>query len=290
MTPSFGLLWGKSEEIVYHNAQENTYLSQLIWEMKPLWYMGSSFSVFPSEPMDGIGFFADLSLKFGFSNGTGDMEDRDWLGTTHSELTHLSVHTNYTEGAVLADFTGGVGFPIVSRVVYKMFVKASYMHFKWTAREGYLQYASYTQGDYEPWDESLSKVPVYGAAIAYEQDWFLAGTGIGLYVPFLRIFSLEAEAAVSTLVRCAALDDHFGRNLEFYDETRGGLAFDIGARFSVSLPRFIDLGFSVSYRRISGTRGDSKERSTDTGLYTGTSSAGTGYSVLDAAVTATIRF
>ena len=76
---SLGVLYGQGEEIVYKTSGEDRYLSELLWDLKPLFYHQSALDFGKTRPLRGPGFWGSLSLRLGIPAGSGNMEDRDWL-------------------------------------------------------------------------------------------------------------------------------------------------------------------------------------------------------------------
>jgi outer membrane protease len=93
-----GLLSGTSREIVYNGTHSRQYISELQWNMKPLWFIGVMTGYGPRDPLKKIAFFTELEIKVGIPAKTGSIEDRDWLTpvTTSGALTHFSSHDNKT--------------------------------------------------------------------------------------------------------------------------------------------------------------------------------------------------
>jgi outer membrane protease len=294
---STGFLYGEGEEIVYKSEDNDAYLSHLLWDLKPLFYYGSSLLFAQRDPWEGFGFFSELLLKFGLPRKTGGMEDRDWLSETTSDLTHFSSHDNYTDGAFILDFSAGLSFPLNIGPLLKIFTGLSFMNFKWTARDGYYQYAKSSAGTYEVWDESIEKKPVYGPAITYCQEWLIFIMGSSLYIPFFTYFSLGFSFQLGAVIFCNAQDDHLeaGNKKQYNDyvfrgvmiEPRGELVFSPHSRVSLSL--------YCGYRRIKGGRGESYARQSGTGGdgffdKTPFDSAGAAYAALDTGLALKVQF
>ncbi|MDR1986638.1 MAG: omptin family outer membrane protease [Treponema sp.] len=295
-----GFLYGQGEEIVYLNETSETYLSQLLWDMKPLFYTGTSLNVSQRNPLERPGFFTDLSLKFGIpSYKTGIMEDRDWMNKLyHTEenndaLTHFSSHDNYTQGAFLLDLSAGLSLPIAGWFVLKGYADFSYMHFSWASQNGFTQYASEgVSGGYEPWDDGIPKSTHYGPAINYQQEWIILTPGLALLIPFPYGLSLTLDVHVSPWIWCVALDDHFLTEKQYSDHTsQGGLLFESQGRIGFAPHSRLELSLSLGYRSIQGLRGPTYTRNTGktSGLVTQNGSGGTGYLVLDTGLSIKIR-
>jgi outer membrane protease len=289
ISSSFGIKYGQAEEIVFSDAVSDTKLSQLLWDMKPLFYWGAAFDFSQRFPMDSFGFFANAALQTALPGKTGVMEDRDWLAPGNG-LSNFSSHENYTEEALFFDFTAGASIPVASWARVQIFAGISYMGLKWTAREGYLQYAAKSGNTYGYWNASLPKIAVYGPVIAYKQDWLIFTPGIALRAPLFDNFNAGLIFKIGPVIFCEDLDDHFERRLEFSESMYGGLMLEPRGEFSFLLNENINFSLDVSYRFIHGPRGDTKVRSTETNAtQKSKDSGGSGYSVLDAALSVTLR-
>jgi outer membrane protease len=258
-----GILYGVSCEIVYASASSQRYLSELQWNIKPLFFAGLFAELVPRNPLDGFAFVAELEIKAGLPGKTGVIEDRDWFPNVPSApgaLTHFSSHENHTKAAFLADLAGGVSFPLGKTVVLKISLNFSYMYFKYEARNGYTQYGlndHSTPPDYVPFDSSFAKVPVSGLGMDYTQHWFILSPAAVFVVPGKRV-SFSFSIAASPAVACIAFDNHFRRNPPFLTHERmfGGIFFEPKGNFFFAFSDFFGIGLSVSYRYIDGTRGD----------------------------------
>jgi outer membrane protease len=290
-----GFLYGRGEEIVYLDEDSDTYLSQLLWDMKPLFYAGSSLDFSQQNPLERPGFFTRVSLKFGIPGKTGTMEDRDWMNYTINDgLTHFSSHDNYTQGAFLLDLSLGLSFPIASRVLLKGYLAFSYMHLFWASQDGFTQYASkdILSGGYAPWEEAIPKTPYYGPAINYQQEWLMFTPGLALHIPFPYGLGLGFSLQISPFIRCVALDDHFLTEKQYSDQTsQGGLLVESQGSLSFAPNPRLEFSLSLAYRSMKGLRGPTYYRNTGTtsGQVVQIGSGGTGYQVLDTGLSVKIR-
>jgi outer membrane protease len=278
---SFGFLYGQSEEQVYKDAE--TLYSQLLWDMKPLFYYGSMLEFSPLKPLQRWGPFAALSFRFGFPNRTGIMEDRDWMGTG-TELTDFSSHDNYTRGATLVDASIGVSIPIASLFVFKAYFAYSYMFFTWSGRDGY--------GDYVTRDY---RVYYSGAVINFSQMWHMVSGGIAVSYPFLNVFSVSMALQLGIVVLYSALDDHLNNKKQFTDIASGGLLLEPRFEFTWSPLNKLSIALSVGWRYISAFQGTSvlvSQGYSSIGYNTPYDAGiiGAAYSVLDAGLSIKVRF
>jgi outer membrane protease len=254
-----GLLYGQGIEIVYKYADTDEYLSELLWDLKPLLYAGAGLSFAPVNPGVRPGFFTELFFKTGIPGKTGIMEDRDWLNDGNEMLTNYSRHDNFTRGAFLLDYTLGLSLPAAEKLVFRFYGAFSLMILNWESRDGYLQYAednplAYPPSTY-PWTEDIPKTPIYGRVITYSQVWMSGGLGASMAAALSDRFRLGFSVRADPLIRCSAQDDHLAK--QFVDALSGGLLVEPKAELAFSLRPGTELALQLAYRQIIRTRGDS---------------------------------
>ncbi|GHV52627.1 hypothetical protein AGMMS49579_10210 [Spirochaetia bacterium] len=287
VTPIAGFLYGQGEEIVYLNETNETYLSQLLWDMKPLVYFGTALDFSRKKPLEKWGVFATLSMKFGLPMKTGIMEDRDWdPGLDPSGgLTNYSVSDASIDGAFLLDFLSGASLPIRSVVLGKAYLGLSYMRLKWSGNDGYYQY---------PYS-GRSEGSFTGPIITYSQDWLLLFGGLSASVYVIPKLALSLSFQGGPMLKYTGEDNHPVKNMQYIDRIIGGFYLEPGACIVFSPTERLSLGLNVSWRYIKG-----KPHGADYGRQTGRdkngkyaligNNAGAGYQALDSSLSATIRF
>jgi outer membrane protease len=297
MTSAAGFLYGYGEEIVYKKyPRQDVYLSQLLWNMKPLFYTGGVLDFSRVNPMEGPGFFTSLSLKFGFPGNTGIMEDRDWMAPEDA-LSNYSRSDNYTDRALLFDYLLGLTLPLKSFALLNIYWGLSWMSFHWTGRDGYLKYPKDQWGNYlydSPLDDSADEVPMIGPSISYSQDWVFTYPGLSLRIPLPYRFGVEFSFLISPLVFCFARDNHLSAAAEYEDYVFGGLCLEPRGNITFSPAGRFELSLYAAYRFIRGARGDSYSRNTGTGrngdFYQQSQDAGAAFYALDSGLSLKIRF
>lgn len=282
--PVFGFLYGHAEELVYWEPKSDTLMSELIWDIKPLFLWGASLDFSRRYPLEKAGFFADLTARFSVPYRTGYMEDRDWLASGY-RLSEYSIHDNYTQWAMLFDLHTGVSLPVKSVGLFKLYAGLHYMKFDWVARDGYYQY-----GNKSPWHEDIPKMPFYGPVITYTQNWFILSPGGSLHIPLHRFFSVNLDLQISPLVFCLDQDDHLKKNYRFNDYMFWGVFIEPKGECIVSPHKQIDISLSAAYRFIKGSRGYIIQTD-DSGKVTNhQDSAGASFSALTGDLAVKIRF
>jgi outer membrane protease len=292
--PLAGILYGQAEEIVYRNSADADYLSQLLWDIKPLAYAGAGLSFSMNELRPAPGLYADVSVKAGIPALTGRMEDRDWQLSDASILTNYSVHDNYTTRAFLMNAALGISLPLRYRDRVIAFLKiegaVSYMYFDWIARDGYYQY---NPSVIKPWDPADPKTPVVGDQLMYYQHWLMVSPGIAALIPAGSRWLVEVSLnAVSGPVWAWARDEHIGKGYEYYDYPTGGILLEPGFEVSFSFNKRLRLTADVSYRYIRGSRGKTLSQKVGNADYStwNYNMAGAGFSALDAGLTLKVFF
>ena len=250
-----GFLYGHSEELVYRNGQNDTYLSELLWDLKPHPYIGIGVDFTPSIP-GRSGLSALGNIKIGMPGISGIIENRDWLNISNYDLTHYSRHNAVTGFTILTDLSLGYSWALTEAIRFIAYGEFSYMYFSWTARDGYYQHPSTLWGDYPPWNEDLPKINSGGRVITYQQSWFMLSPGIAFNARISSIVSMGLGFSYSPLILCFAKDEHLLRDIIFWDIMYFGNYFNIKGNLLLSPIRNVDLNFSFSYRYINRTRGD----------------------------------
>lgn len=268
-----GVLYGDARELVYGAGIK---ISDLDWTLKPLTYWGAMIRLETTS-----GYYCSASLKAGLSGFSGTMTDSDYLNLD-GVRTHLSAHDCYTEDAFL--FDAAVGYENRVSPSFSMgwaLIFAS-MHFKWTARDGYLQYPSETSSPYTPWDASMAKTYVYGTGMAYEQNFLIPGVGFSVkYMPTPPL-SIRLALDYSPLAACNDLDNHFLRALDFIEIMRNGSYFKPSLRAEYSKNGATSFWLEGSFTLVGNLLGNTKMIDTATGdTTTYKDSGGASLSILD---------
>jgi len=291
LCPQFGLFYGHVEEMVFPTSDTKAdLLSQLLWEMKPVFYYGFLMDFSPLRQMERWGLFSDLSVKFGISGQSGSMEDRDWMSKENTGLTHFSVHDNIAKEIFLLDFSTGFSFPFFNFLLVKTFVSISYMNFRFYGENGSATYARYLGfGKYASIDDDPNKYSFNGKVISYSQEWFYVAPGVSLGFGYKESLLAEISFMITPLVFCAGLDEHKITKTQFRDRMTGGVMLEPGFRFSVAVSKWLGISCDISWQYISGTRGLSYYKPIGIGEYQQEGEAGVGLSILNTALLLKIK-
>ena len=287
----FGFVHGQSLELVYPQSGEtkNIFLSELRYDMKPVFYYGLTADFGKKNPYTSPGFLASLSFKAGIPGRSGTHENRDWISSADDTLTNFSSHNNITKEMYIADIILGAAFPTASNFYIKTFLAGSWMRFSFSGKDGYIQYANSGTNGYNSIKDA-EKIPCYGEVITYKQDWFLLAMGFSFGTEIFNPFSLNFSLKMSPLTYCTATDHHKLRNAIFKDFTSFGFYYEPGADVSILLKQF-ELSLNFAYRYIGKTKGETYVLSDEKKQYSlSPNKAGAGLSIIDTRLLATWYF
>lgn len=266
----FGFVYGQAFELVYPTPGETKgeLLSELRWDMKPVFYYGIKLDFNLADIMSRPGFFSSVSYKTGIPADSGVMEDRDWMSQENGDLTHFSSHTNKIGDFYWLDAVVGASVPVKNYFYIKPFLSGSWMRFSFTGRDGYGEY---------PW----GSVSFEGEeVIHYKQDWLLVAAGFSIGTKLLSPFSFDISFQISPLTYCADKDEHLTTETTYVDITSISLFLEPKGSFSFTLER-IEFSLEFAYRYIGNTSGETYINSGDGNYYLSSNEAGAGLSLSD---------
>ena len=291
LNPLFGMVYGQAEELVYPGSKNKApLLSELLWDMKPVFYYGLSLGLSQADPRERWGAFANFSLKYGIPGMSGSMEDRDWQSVENADLTNYSKHDNYTRELFFFDFAGGLSFPFRRVMLLKVYVDVSFMRLSFVGMDGYGTYAYESGGLWSGIYDSIEAPTANewtwkGAVISYTQEWLTFAPGVSFGYFFHPTFLAELTFLASPLVFCVDLDEHKIGDSQYQDDMRGGLLIEPGIRLSYAATKWLDISWEFSWRYISGTKGDIYQRGPiGTGIWEDGGTAGAGLSIINTAL------
>ena len=203
------------------------------------------------------GFEASLDIKSGFAGLSGSITDSDYLNLDGVK-THFSKHDCYTERALSIE--ARAGWPAIStpRVTVAFLGFVDVLDYKWSARDGYLQYPSQTSAPYTPWSESTTKTRVVGTGIIYEQSYFSLGLMLDARVMFSNLLSGTLAIGYSPITVCNDVDNHLFTGVDYYETMSGGYHLHAGASMNLDIKPDRHLVLGGSYRLIQGLVGNTK--------------------------------
>jgi outer membrane protease len=188
------------------------------------------------------------------------------------------------------DFSAGISMPIKSIVLLKFFIGLDYMNLRWTARDGYLQYAASTGDDmYGYWDSSLKKTSTYGPIIYYQQNWLIFSPGLSGHINLFERFDIGLYFNIGPVIFCNDLDDHLSRRLQFTERMLGGIMLKPRAEIIFIASQHLNLALNVSYKFVEGARGTTDVRDTTTNTVQSYANSGVAaYYALDVGLSVTL--
>ena len=247
---STGVILGMSKELVYDTGYK---LSELDWPLLPAVYLGAAVDLKTK-----IGFLASIELQTAIPGRNGTMTDSDFLNYDDVK-THYSESDSYMERVIIVNLQAGWAIPLQSGGAVSLlapFLGFEYMQFKWTARDGYLQYPPETSSPYTPWSPSTTKTPIYGTGIIYTQNYYIPMAGIKSTVRLLDNLTMSLSLAFSPYVWCSNVDEHIFRSLNFYDDPRGGVMLEPRLSMAYRIAPQATLTLDARYRHIASLLGD----------------------------------
>jgi outer membrane protease len=291
LTPLFGIFYGQAEEIVYPTNTKGDKLSQLLWDMKPLWYYGISLDFAPVCRMERRSFFLSFSLKTGIGGITGVMEDRDWMSKENDSLTHYSIHDNETREMFAMEMAAGLSFPLRPRFLIRSFINLSYMRFSFSGWDGHGVYAkNVADGTF-----NLAEKETYrfnGKVINYTQEWIIFAPAFSFGLHFLEFFYADISFQISPFILCTDMDEHLTMSTmdQYKDFMRWGLYLEPRGRFAFTANKWLSLSLEIAWKYIDGSRGEIYSKPYGSGYYEiSANKAGAGLSLLDTCLLFKVR-
>lgn len=254
---SLGVLNGEAKEHVYDHegpGGSRRQLSRLDWDLKGIAMGGGNASV---RLMDKLtingGYWAALT------EGSGEMDDYDWLNTGSTDWTHYSLSEVSVTAGYILDLN--VAWDLVSLDALTARVLAGYKQdgWTWTDRGVFLLYPEF---NYIPQDLHGENM------INYEQEFQMPYLGASAdWAP--GNFTFSGTAIFSPIVSATDKDEHVQRNLHFEETFDGGSMLDLGleARYAFAGGSLNGLFLSAAfdYQKIDLIVGDMQVRNVETG-------------------------
>jgi outer membrane protease len=278
---------GQSEELVFRGNADGSgerLLSELLWGMRPVWYLGFTLEAAPAKASR-QGVFVSARARFGLPGKSGLMQDRDWDDdAAPNRLTQFSEHTTVTHAALHAELNAGWNIPAGKAAAVRPYINGSCRYFSFSARDGYLDYSG-----------SPIK-SVYGEIMTFTQLFWTVSPGVSFQYTFElpegRSVTLEPFAEAGLQISYSSHDNHIlreVRGLQFFDKARTGIVFSGGAALHFAFKNRLGLRAAGAYTRLSGVRGTTVTLNTETGDAAPSTGSGAGFSFFDVSLALTFR-
>jgi outer membrane protease len=251
--PSFGYLLGQAREIVYDTGNESTegmsssngyYLSELIWDLKNIFYIGTAASLNIKNK-----FFINAGVWTAVNDGNGFMNDYDWIywdsidGVPYIlhdrdgkiDLSHWSESTVSLEESLIFDINGSYDFVANRKANLSALVGYKYIYWDWS--------------------DSVIDSMYDGVEDVIEEGVNGIDYNLGLHIPYLGIgYGLDSEIGFkwrgrviySPLVIAMDHDHHILRSLHFYDNAYFGQFLSGSLEFGYHFSSLFSLSGRVS--------------------------------------------
>lgn len=268
-----GVLQSTSNEIVYRNSASPIELSELIWENNiNLAGIGATL-----EPSEYLRF--NMDLYFNINEGSGTLDDYDWMDFNIDDWTHWSHHSTRTT-VILWDFnTELLALPLGDTTVF-LTAGYKYDYLESTAYDGSFVYSSaYDEdgggvdvgGDSSSGFRDIIRNNVdLGDGITYKQYYSSPYVGLGA-IWDKRYYSINGRVIYSSMVDAIGEDMHHLRNLYNEFSTQGTLlGATLKATYKITSDFFLNA--SYEYEMYDLERANLTQTYTDTGV----SSSGSG--------------
>ncbi len=254
---SLGVANGEAKEHVFDyesRGQSRRQLSRLDWDLKNVAMGGGSLSV---RLWDRLALNGGLWLAL--SEGSGEMDDYDWLDVRSSEWTHYSLSdVDVTEGYLL---DVNAAWKLMQMHGFSTHVLVGYKQDGWTWEDRGV-YLLYPEFGYVPY-------PLDGEnMILYEQEFRMPY--LGANVDWSRgAFTLSGYVKWSPIVEGTDWDEHVAREMSFKETFEGGDMLGLGAeaRYEFAQGTFqgVYVSAAVDYQQIDRMIGDMVIRDEATG-------------------------
>jgi len=248
--------WGVSglqmTETVYKNSSSGGLLSEIDWDIGAQITAGTGLSAGPVDLFGKTGFSLGGMFLWCFPVNDRSMKDTDWddAGNIYSYGESMVS----TLAGMEAEGRLAVHFPIRNKYLIEIMAEVWYSRYAAIAHDGWTS-----------WDGSDEKIPLYGAAIEYIQEWITVAPCLGFRWK-LNNTHFGIRAAVSPLIWGYHIDNHYFRALEgddldqryirYTDKTRDGIMYKIQADWFWNVTRYVQIGGAVNYRAVENSRGD----------------------------------
>lgn len=257
---SLGMLSGSSTELVYRSSGQ--VLSQLDWEIDgvPIIHLGSSWQA-SKRWLFSAQFWTAMT-----SDGDAHMEDRDWLDVNQSTPTDISVHPDTKlRHAFELDLNATYWFLQHNNFSLGLLSGYQYNELKWEGIGGTYSYSNGTNVG------SFADITL----IDYKQQFSVFYLGFAAQYQLSSRSTFGSDFKWSPFAYAKDVDNHYLRNLRFYDESNELSDFlSLSLNYSYSFSPQSQIYAEYVYTQYFEARADITQVNTTTGATTIASNAG----------------
>jgi len=246
-----GIISGLAQEYVFEGDKQ---ISRLEWEEKHTPYTNAALKFNWNR------FFITGALSAAIPVQSGSMRNHDYLLPYTNEL----ILTNYSEHDVFLErhnsYNIGIGYELNIRNWYTgVTVGFLYFNRKWTASDGYYQYAPYGQ---PLTDEPKRKM--VGAVITYDQKISYFHLDLAAGYRFFNTLYAGLTFDVYPYIWIENKDHHILRSFEFYDIIPGSIGGSVGLLLAYRPSRLQnwELFAGFTFEKLFLTKGTTAQRTT----------------------------
>lgn len=241
---SFGVKNGWQDEYVYEKTDHKDKISELNWDMKPIFVLGSKLNL-------GFGgFWLGVGGKVGIGRDCGTVTDKDWMNYTHNDY---STRTHYSESdcRMLSYFGFDLSllyrFRILSSLKFSPEVGLDYTLSEFQAIDAEYWYGSRNPktGLYASDSSVIFSQKASGKMVKLKRDVFNVWLGANICLTPMRRLSLSVGGFVSPFTHVNSYDKHIARGIDFYDKMYG---FFKGFKGNASAEYFMTRHYSAYFR------------------------------------------
>jgi len=253
---SFGMLNGEAKEHVYdYDTGSRRQLSRLDWDLTSILMGGANGS---ARMMDNLTVNGGIWLAL--SEGSGEMDDYDWLNPNSSDWTHYSLSDVDVTTGIILDLNVAWDLFAWDQGVARVMAGYKYNKWSWEDHGVFLLYPEY---GYVP-------EPQYGEnGIDYEQELHIPYVGGSLDWSPMSDLILSGYMIYSPIVSANDRDDHKHRTLLFTETFENGDLFGMGAEARYTLTQMgadnLFISASLDYQVLDLMIGDMEMTDYSTG-------------------------
>jgi outer membrane protease len=252
-----GMVNTRMLEMVYLDSSTSDLTSKIDWNIGFQPAAGAGLSVGPVNPFRNIGLSLEGLMTWCFPVNGRKMNDLDWDDNGNIYAFGESIAS--TIAGMETECRIAFNIPLKKKSLIEVLAELWYGRYSVVAHDGWISM-------YE--DE---RVPIYGTAIDYIQEWITIAPGIG-FRREMKDSYIGVRVAVSPFMWGYHVDNHYFRKLDdgdsdqkyisFVDRTKGGLYYRIQGDWLWNITKSVQMGVTVSYQAIEKSRGNTSIKST----------------------------